>query len=560
VSLGEVLLEKGVITAEHLQAALAARKGPTDRIDRILVQMGFVDERRMLEILGEQLSIPTVDLTKIEIDDELLRQVPTKIVHRRKLVPIGRNGDTIRVATSDPFDIYALDELRMMTGLKVEQVLAPQSEINEVIKRYYGIGGETVGEMLQETEEKSDEVELVSDSVDENGDLIEMAQEASVVKLVNEILLEAVQERATDVHIEPFEHELRIRYRIDGVLHNTHVPPEIRRFQAAIISRIKILAGMNIAEKRLPQDGSFKIRCQNREIDIRVSVIPMRFGEGVVMRLLDKQSLLLSLTDLGMDEDTFEAFKRLIQLPHGIILVTGPTGSGKTTTLYAALNTIVSPDIKVLTIEQPVEYNLPGVNQVEVVPKIGLTFAHGLRSFLRHDPDVIMVGEIRDKETAEVAVQASLTGHLVFSTLHTNDAASASTRLLDMGVEPYLVSSSVEGVMAQRLVRVICEHCKEPYQPDPRTLPPDFNYQGETLYRGRGCRYCRNTGYSGRSGIFELLTMNEEIRELIMERASAGRIVEAGKRHGLVLLREDGWRKVRAGITTPEEVIRATKA
>nr|NIM47818.1 type II/IV secretion system protein [Gemmatimonadales bacterium] len=545
MSLGELLLEKGMITAEHLQAALAARKSPGDRIDRILVQMGFVDERDMLRVLGEQLSIPTIDLSTVKIDKELLAKIPAKLVHRRGLIPIDRNGETIRVATSDPFDIYALDELRMLSGLKVEQVLAPESEINEVIKRHYGIGGETVGEMLGE----HDEVELVSDSVDENGDLIELAQEASVVKLVNEVLLEAVQERATDVHVEPFEHDLRIRYRIDGVLHTTHVPAQIRRFQAAIISRIKILAGLNIAEKRLPQDGSFKIRCHNREIDIRVSVIPMKFGEGVVLRLLDKQSLLLSLTDLGMAHEAFERFKELIQLPHGILLVTGPTGSGKTTTLYAALNSIVSPDIKVLTIEQPVEYDLPGVNQVQVVPKIGLTFAHGLRSFLRHDPDVIMVGEMRDKETAEVAVQASLTGHLVFSTLHTNDAASAITRLLDMGVEPYLITSSVEGIMAQRLVRKICSQCRESYEPDPTTFPPDFDYQGETLYRGRGCRECRNTGYSGRTGVFELLCMNEEIRELIMARASAGKIAEAGKRNGLVLLREDGWHKVRSGVT-----------
>jgi type II secretion system protein E len=554
VSVGEILLQKGKITAEQLQAALAARKSPTDRVERILIERGHVSEREVLEILGEQLSIPVVDLNETGVDVELLRQMPSKLVHRRGLVPIGKENGALWVAVSDPFDIYAIDELRMMTGLRVEMVLASQSDINKIIKQYYGVGGETVEELVVE-----DEPELISEiAAAETADL-EMAQEASVVKLVNEIVLEAINERASDIHIEPMENDLKIRYRIDGVLHNTSIPQQIRRFQLAIISRIKIMSNLNIAEKRLPQDGAFKLRVHGREIDFRVSVIPAAFGEGVVIRILDKQSVLFSLTQLGMDEKTYAMFESLITRPHGIILVTGPTGSGKTTTLYAALNTIVSDEIKILTIEDPIEYHLEGVNQVQVAPKIGLSFAHGLRSFLRHDPDVILVGEIRDRETAEVAINASLTGHLVFSTLHTNDAAGATTRLMDMGVEPFLVASSVEGVMAQRLVRTTCKSCKEPYKPDPQTLPTDLKYNGETLYRGAGCRECRQSGFSGRIGMFELMMMTEEVRELIMQQASTGRIITLARKQGLVLLREDGWDKVRAGITTPEEVARVTK-
>ncbi len=558
VNVGEILLKKGKITDANLEEALAAKKNPTDRIDRILVDKGFVDERDVLEVLGEQLTIPLVDLNETDIDVEMLRAMPNKLVHRRGLIPIQRTNDTIKVATSDPFDVYAFDELRMMTGLKVEPVLAVRSEIDRVIKKNYGVGGDTIGEMISE----DDEFEIISDSVDESGDVIEMAQEASVVRLVNEILEEAINERASDIHIEPYEHDLKIRYRVDGVLHNTHVPAQIRRFQAAIISRIKILSNMNIAEKRLPQDGAFKLKAKGREIDFRVSVIPTAHGEGVVLRILDKQASLVSLDELGMGEKLLNDYYRQIQRPHGIILVTGPTGSGKTTTLYASLKEIVSDEIKILTVEDPVEYQLEGINQVQVLPKIELTFARALRAFLRHDPDVILVGEIRDRETAEVAINASLTGHLVFSTLHTNDSASAPTRMLDMGIEPFLISSSLESVLAQRLVRKICKDCKEAYEADPAELPPDFEYEpGLQLYRGKGCRSCMNTGYAGRVGIYELLQMNEELRELIVQRESSGKVLAAGRRNGLRLLREDGFDKVRAGQTTIEEVARvATEA
>lgn len=560
VSVGEILLERGLITAEQLDTAKAARKSPHDRIDRILVKMSFVEEREVLKVLGEQMCIPVVDLTEVRIDPGLLKQMPTRLIHKRQLIPIEKTADTLRVATADPYDINAFDELRMLTGLKVEAVLGSESEIQRLIRQHFGVGGSTIDEMIEEQQD-SEDVELLSESVDENGDLIEMAQEATVVKLVNDILAEAIRDKASDIHIEPFEHNLKIRYRIDGVLQSTPVPPQIQRFQAAIISRIKIMSNLNIAEKRLPQDGGFKARIHGREIDFRVSVVPTGYGEAVVLRILDRQSINLSLQQLGMSDEVLETFESLITRPHGIILVTGPTGSGKTTTLYAALHTIVSEEIKILTIEDPIEYYLEGINQVQTSEKIGLSFSRALRSFLRHDPDVILVGEIRDRETAEVAINASLTGHLVFSTLHTNDASGATTRLLDMGVEPFLVSSSVEGILAQRLVRSICPSCKEAYTPDYAALPADLKLEpGQQLHRGRGCRECRHIGYKGRLGIFELLTMNEEIRELVVQRASSGKILRAATHAGLRLLREDGWDKVRRGQTTPEEVLRVSKA
>jgi len=556
VTLGDILLERKLLSAEQLQHA-NDQCGPTDRLDRTIVRLGYCSETNVLTALGELYQMDVVDLagTATPVDIDTLKKMPSKLVYRSKLIPLDKFNGSIRVATSDPFQIYAFDELRMLTGLEVKPVLAKESEINEVIKKHLGVGGDTISQLVDE-----ESVEVVSDVGESAGDLADAAQDASVIKLVNDILLEAINERASDVHIEPYENDLKIRYRVDGVLRNTNVPPQIRHFQAAIISRIKILSNLNIAERRLPQDGSFKIKVHGREIDLRVSIIPMSHGEGVVMRILDKASILLTLNDLGFDDRMLVDFERIINQPHGIMLVTGPTGSGKTTTLYASLNKIVSDEIKCLTIEDPVEYDLRGINQVSVNVKAGLTFARGMRAFLRHDPDVIMVGEIRDLETAETAVQASLTGHLVLSTLHTNDAASATTRLLDMGVEPFLVASSVEAVLAQRLVRILCKHCKEQYTPDPLDIPPDFGYQGEKLWRGRGCRECRNTGFQGRKGVFELLVMNDEVRELILQRASAGKILQCAKGHGLILLREDGWNKVRKGITTVKEVVQATKA
>ena len=480
--------------------------------------------------------------------------MPAKVVYRKKLVPVSRENGILNVATSDAFDLYVFDDLRLSTGLEIQQVLATRDDIEKVIKSHYGLGGDTLDEMVG-----SDDTDTGTVTTEGGEDLLEMAQEASVIKLVNEIIIEAVNERASDIHIEPYEYQMSIRYRIDGVLQEASVPPQMHRFQAAIISRIKILANLNIAERRIPQDGRIKFQVGGRQVDVRVSVIPMLFGEGVVMRLLDKSNVLFTLQQLGMDDETYALFKGLIDRPHGIFLVTGPTGAGKTTTLYAALNAIVGPTIKVLTVEDPVEYNLQGVNQIPVNHQVGMTFEKGLRAILRHDPDVVMIGEIRDLETARAATQAAMTGHLVLSTLHTNDSASAAMRLIEMGLEPFLVSSTMIGAMAQRLVRRVCSKCREEYVPDPANLPRDLKLEpGAKLVRGKGCPHCRNTGYRGRSGLYELMVMTDIIAEKIIERAPIPQVIAAAKPSGLRLLREDGWIKVRAGITTPDEVVFCT--
>ncbi len=554
MTLTKLLLEKGLLTAGQLKEAEALQRAEALRLDRAAIQLGYVAERQMLELISKELQLPFVSLEDIAIDQETLQALPPKIVFRKRLVPISRSNGTLNVATSDAFDLYAFDEIRLLTGLTIQPVLALRDEIEKVIKANYGLGGDTLDEMVG-----TNGPEAASITGESSEDLLEMAQEASVIKLVNEIILEAVNERASDIHIEPYEHNLSIRYRIDGVLQEAAIPPQMHRFQAAIISRIKILANLNIAERRVPQDGRIKFQVGGRQIDVRVSVIPMLFGEGIVMRLLDKANVLFTLRELGMDEVTHKRFKSLIDRPHGIILVTGPTGSGKTTTLYAALNAIVGPEIKVLTVEDPVEYHLQGVNQIPVDHNVGMTFERGLRAILRHDPDVVMIGEIRDLETARAAIQASLTGHLVLSTLHTNDAASAPLRLIDMGVEPYLVSSTLIGSMAQRLVRKICSKCKTQGAVEHDKVPPDFHRkEGDVFWHGAGCEQCRKTGYRGRSGLYELLLMSEEISEKIVQNAAIPQIIAAGRATGLKLLREDGWDKVRAGITTVDEVLTCT--
>lgn len=552
MSISDLLLSRGMISAEQHREVGEVHEATGERPDRIVVGRGWVTEREVLGLVGEQLHLPVVDLEDAVIDPEILRSIPSKVVYRQKLVPVALVNGTLQVATSDAFDPYAFDDLRLLTGRHIQPVLATREQIEKIIKSHYGLGGDTLDEMVGGSDAP------VSES-DNGEDLLEAAQEASVIKLVNEIILEAVNERASDIHVEPYEHHMAIRYRIDGVLQEAPVPPQMHRFQAAIISRIKILANLNIAERRIPQDGRIKFNVGGRQIDVRVSVIPMLFGEGVVMRLLDKANVLFTLPQLGMDPVSHELFKGIIDRPHGIFLVTGPTGAGKTTTLYAALNAIVGPGIKVLTVEDPVEYHLEGVNQIPVNSQVGMTFEKGLRAILRHDPDVIMIGEIRDLETARAAIQSALTGHLVLSTLHTNDAASAPMRLVDMGVEPFLVSSTLIGSMAQRLVRKICPKCKGPYEPDRTTLPKDLELgAGEPLYRGAGCSNCRNTGYRGRSGLYELMVMTDDIAERIIERAPSTRIVSVARKSGLKLLREDGWMKVRAGVTTPDEVVMCT--
>ena len=554
MTIAEILMRKGLLSAEQLADAQGLMQAEGLRLDRAVVQKGWLTERQLLEVFSEQLHLPLVTLEDRAFDGELLRSLPARVVYRQRLVPVGRVDGILQVATSDPFDLYAFDDLRLLTGLNIQPVLATREEIEKVIKTHYGLGGDTLDEMVGEDDAPAATLEGGGSE-----DLLEAAQEANVIKLVNEIILEAVNERASDIHVEPYEHHMAIRYRIDGVLQEAPVPPQMHRFAAAIISRIKILANLNIAERRIPQDGRIKFNVGGRQIDVRVSVIPMLFGEGVVMRLLDKANVLFTLPQLGMDERSFGLFKGLIDRPHGIFLVTGPTGAGKTTTLYAALNAIVGPGLKVLTVEDPVEYNLTGVNQIPVNAAVGMTFEKGLRAILRHDPDVVMIGEIRDLETASAAIQAALTGHLVLSTLHTNDAASAPMRLIDMGVEPFLISSTMIGSMAQRLVRRICPKCKTDYEPDRAHLPHDLVLApGDKLWRGTGCPNCRNTGYRGRSGLYELMVMSDAISEKIIERAPSYQIVAVAKQGGLRLLREDGWDKVRRGLTTPDEVVLCT--
>ncbi len=556
---GEILLKKGLLDRRQLELARSAQAEGV-RVDQAAVQLGFLTEEAALRALGEEVGLDYIDLGEAEVDLGLLQKFPQKYIHRESLFPVRQTNGTLTVATSDPFNLYPLDELSVATGLTVVPVLAAKGEIDRLIKIHLGVGSETIEGLLAQSDNR---VELLQEIESDGSELSEMAQEPSVVRLVNEILLEAIQVRASDVHIESLSNGLQIRYRIDGVLHPQPIPPEISRFQAAIISRLKIMARLNIAERRLPQDGRIQLRVASREVDVRVSVIPMIHGEGIVLRLLDKSAMEFSLTKLGMEADLYRKFHELIELPHGIILVTGPTGSGKTTTLYSALLEIRSPETKIITTEDPVEYQLEGINQIQVHPKIGLTFAHSLRSILRHDPDIVLVGEIRDLETAENAIQASLTGHLVFSTLHTNDAAGAYTRLTDMGVEPFLVSSTVEGVMAQRLVRRLCPHCKAPYRPKPEELPRDFprdKLADGPLYRAVGCRECRHVGFRGRMGIFELMNTSERIRQLAHERNSTWAITQAAIQEGMRTLRDDGWLKVLDGRTTVDEVTRITKA
>ena len=561
---GDILVRRGLLDRQQLEKS---RRAQTDegRLIDAAVDLGFVREADALQAVGAEVGLDYVDLTDLEIDLSLLSEFPQKLIHRCSLFPIRRENGTLVVATNDPFDLYPLDEVSASTGLSVVPVLVGREEISKLIKTHLGVGSETVEGLVAQRDDDDDEIQLLSEIDADDSELSEMAEEASVVRLVNEILLEAIDSRASDVHIESQPAGLVVRYRIDGILHVQALPPEIHQFQSAIISRVKIMARLNIAEKRLPQDGRIKLRVAGREIDVRVSVIPMIHGEGIVMRVLDKGSMEFDLRSLGMSESTLRTFDELIRLPHGILLVTGPTGSGKTTTLYSSLMKIKSDETKIITTEDPVEYQLEGINQIQVHSKIGMTFARSLRSILRHDPDVVLVGEIRDLETAENAIQAALTGHLVFSTLHTNNAAGAYTRMVDMGVEPFLVASTVEAVLAQRLVRTLCQDCKEAYVPTPDDLPSDFPAEelaaaGGSLYRHRGCASCRQVGYLGRLGLFELLVTTDSVRQLAQERASTWKIDQASRRDGMTTLRQDGWNKVLDGLTTVDEVMRVTKS
>jgi general secretion pathway protein E/type IV pilus assembly protein PilB len=514
-------------------------------------------ESEVLQWLAKEYDLQYTSLEDVELDRQLLSLFPARILLKEELLPLRRLNGTVEVATSRLFATQGLDALKSLTGLTLKPVLASSESIQREMKKRLGVGADTIDTLGEEGA-----FQVLDEHPDDDTDLDSAAEDASIIRFVNQVLRDAIELRASDIHLEPFEDELRIRYRIDGVLQDVPVPAQIKRFQPAIVSRVKILSHLNIAEKRLPQDGRIKIRIEDAEVDIRVSVIPMLHGEAVVMRLLRQNTALRGMSQIGMNTRELEGFRRVLQLPHGIILVTGPTGSGKTSTLYTALNEINDADRKIITIEDPVEYQLKGVNQIQVSEKAGLTFARGLRSILRHDPDVILIGEIRDQETAQIAVQASLTGHLVFSTLHTNDAPGALTRLVDMGVEPYLVASSLEAVLAQRLVRVLCVHCK---QRDDSPAAAAFKAQvgipaDAPIYRSTGCRLCRQTGFMGRHAIFEWMDTDNEIRELILKHASSDLIRDAARRSGMRTLAEDGWRLVSMGITTVEEVLSVTTA
>jgi type II secretion system protein E len=513
-------------------------------------------EDDVLRWLAKEYDVAFATLDNVEPDRQLLSLFPARVLLKEELLPLQRTNGTVEVATSRLFATQGLDTLKTLTGLKIKPVLAPSEAIQREMKKHLGVGADTI-----DTLDEDSPLQVVDDETGEDTNLDDAAEDASIIKFVNQVFSDAIELRASDIHLEPFEDELRIRYRIDGVLQDVPVPAQIKRFQPAIVSRVKILSHLNIAEKRLPQDGRIKIRLASNEVDIRVSIIPMLHGEAVVMRLLRQNTKLIGMAELGMGERELQSFNRVLQLPHGIILVTGPTGSGKTTTLYIALSAINNVDTKIITIEDPIEYQLRGVNQIQVSEKSGLTFARGLRAILRHDPDVVLIGEIRDTETAQIAVQASLTGHLVFSTLHTNDAPGAVTRLVDMKVEPYLVASSLEAVLAQRLVRVLCPHCKTEDKSDTtRALKDQLGFSRDLqFFRAVGCRECRNTGYHGRHGIFEWMDMNAEIQERILRNCSSGEIREAALRNGLRSLSDDGWRLVARGVTTAEEVMRVTK-
>src|SRR5277367_2248982 len=520
-------------------------------------QKQLESEEEVLRWLAKEYGLGFTTLENIEPDRELLSLFPARVLLKEELLPLQRVNGVIEVATSRLFATQGLDTLKTLTGLKVKPILAPTEAIRREMKSRLGVGADTI-----DTLDDVAPLQVVDESGVEDTNLDNAAEDASIIKFVNQVLSDAIELRTSDIHLEPFEDELRIRYRIDGVLQEIPVPAQIKRFQPAIVSRVKILSHLNIAEKRLPQDGRIKIRLANNEVDIRVSIIPMLHGEAVVMRLLRQKATLLGMEQLGMAPEILKSFNHVLELPHGIILVTGPTGSGKTSTLYTALAAINDDVCKIITIEDPIEYQMRGVNQIQVSEKAGLTFARGLRSILRHDPDVILIGEIRDQETAQIAVQASLTGHLVFSTLHTNDAPGALTRLVDMGVEPYLVASSLEAVLAQRLVRVLCTHCK---QVDDSPTAQTFKQQvgiptGKTIFKSVGCRECRNTGFFGRHAIFEWMDTDEEIRQLILKSASTDQIRAAARKGGMRTLAEDGWRMVAAGITTVEEVLSVTTA
>ncbi|MCX5698452.1 MAG: type II secretion system ATPase GspE [Candidatus Omnitrophica bacterium] len=563
-SLGESLAEEGIITAEQLKQAREEEKRTGQRLRNILVKMGLIAEEDLVALISEKLGLPRIELSNYLIDPKIVELVPEALARKYELIPVLKIGNRLTCAMVDPWNIFALDEIRAKTNLIIEPAVATESEIKQALNEHYGAKG-SMEDLIKTIDEKKLGIEAGKE-IDAKK-LQGIVEEPVVIKLVNLIIMQAVKEGASDIHIEPEEEALNIRLRVDGMLHEISSPP--KHLQSAIISRIKILANLDIAERRAPQDGRFTVNLEGRQIDIRVSNVPTIYGENVVLRLLDVSTALLGLGQLGFSQEILDKYSKLITRPHGIILVTGPTGSGKTTTLYASLAKINTVEKNIITIEDPVEYKLAGIRQIQVNPKVDLTFASGLRSILRQDPDIIMVGEMRDLETAEIAIQAALTGHLVLSTLHTNDAPGAITRLMDMGVEPFLASSSIIGILAQRLVRKICPGCKEEYTPAEEALKDigllngrrttDDGRRELLFYRGKGCAKCMNTGYKGRISIYELMLPDDKIRNAIVAKSPAEEIRKLACLAGMAVLMEDGIEKVKAGITTIEEVLRVTR-
>jgi type IV pilus assembly protein PilB len=583
VRIGELLLKEKRITAEQLQQALTYQKANGGKLGYNLVKMGFVKDEEITALLSKQYGVPSINLAQFDIDAGVVKLIPAETAHKYQIVPLSRAGATLTIAMTDPTNVFAMDDIKFMTGYNVEPVVASETAVTDAIQKYYaGTGPKTaqpaqvIGSGVSALEMASKgleelqsmdagEVEVLEELQEISAEaLAKQGEDAPVVRLVNVVLMSAIQKGASDIHIEPYEKELRVRYRIDGILYNIMNPP--MKFRDAIVSRVKIMSKLDIAEKRLPQDGRIKIRFNEngaaKEIDFRVSVLPTLFGEKIVMRLLDKDKLMLDMTKLGFEAESLKKFESAILRPWGMVLVTGPTGSGKTNTLYSAISKINTPETNIMTAEDPVEFNLVGVNQVQVRENIGLNFAAALRSFLRQDPNIILVGEIRDFETAEIAVKAALTGHLVLSTLHTNDAPSTINRLMNMGIEPFLVASSVHLICAQRLVRRVCSNCKEPAPlPPPALVQAGFSQDdanGVEPMKGAGCERCNNTGYKGRVGLYEVMEIGEELRELILVGASGLELRRKAVDEGMITLRQSGLRKVKDGTTTIDEVVRET--
>jgi general secretion pathway protein E len=558
--LGDVLVEQGWLSPEALEEGLEAQAENGERLGQVLVQQEKITEQELLNALALQLDLEVMEsIEDKELRFDLVEQLPIQYLKKHEIFPFQSEDGTLRIAVNDPLDLEVLDDLRILFGQnEIRPVLVPAREILSAINRTYGQANDTAEQLMQDLGEEADSQHLFTE-LEVGEDLLDETSEAPIIKLVNHIFSQAVKSQASDIHIEPYKQHLQVRFRLDGVLHNVLSPP--RRLHAAIVSRIKVMARLDIAEKRLPQDGRTEVKIGERLVDVRVSSLPTAFGERVVLRLLEKSGKLLSMEEIGFTAAALAEMKRLLHLSHGIILVTGPTGSGKTTSLYAALSSINSPDKNILTIEDPIEYQLDGIGQMQVNPKINLTFASGLRSMVRQDPDVILVGEIRDRETADIAIHAALTGHLVFSTLHTNDSASAVTRLTDMGIEPFLVSSAVQAIIAQRLVRLLCTHCKEAYEPEEAQwaeLRSSREVAGP-IFRADGCEKCLETGYRGRTGIYEFLLLSEAIKGLVLKTSDANQINKAARAEGMASLREDGINKVMEGRTTISEVLRVTQ-